>query len=159
MKEKKEKTIRVSNKADNYFEGYLQLRDCSKEVLTFARELMYNDGCTIAKEARLKGRKGSIDFWVSSNKTLLKLARQLPNNFIGIVRSSNTLHTRDSQTSKELYRGTLLFKQIPFSIGDDVHYRGDVYSLVSVHGDKVDLKDMKTGKRKSVKGEEINQLQ
>lgn len=147
-----------SKKPANYFEGFLQLRDCSKEVLAFAREVMDKDGCGVAKEERLKGRKGSIDFWVSSNKTLQKLARQLPNEFTGIVRSSSTLHTRDNQTSKELYRGTVLFKQIPFSIGDDVNYRGDEYLLVSVHGERVELKDMKTGRRKSVKGEEIYQL-
>lgn len=142
-------------RARNYYEGILQMRDCTKEAVRFARKRIDKEpGVWIAKEAKVNG---GFDFYLSSNKFLKKMGKILASRFPGIVKSSSKLHTQDRQTCKKLYRGTILFRMPNFNKGDVGVFRGDNVEVVSLAGEVV-LKNTKTGKKKTYKFDEVNKL-
>ncbi len=131
-------------KPNNYFEGMLQLRDCTQEVYDYVEERMKEEKVTIADT---KEFPNGVNHKVSSNPFLIKLSTELPKKFSGEVKISRKLYSRDHLTQKEIWRITLLFKQYPFKIGEVIDHRGDKVKVMSISKSKVTVKDMKTGKK------------
>jgi len=91
-----------------YYEGILQIRNPSEEVLNFiCNQFENNQKVWIAKHEKLKN---GIDFYISSNKFLLALGKKLKKSFKGELKTSRKLHTRNRVTSKAVYRVTVLFR-------------------------------------------------
>ncbi len=92
----------------NYYEGILQLRNPSEEVINFVRnQFKKNQKVWIAKQEKLKT---GTDLYISSNKFLLSLGKKLKNSFNGELKTSRKLHSRNRVTSKNIYRVTVLFR-------------------------------------------------
>ncbi len=126
----------------SYFEGTLQLRNCEKEVYKFVDEYFIENNVGVAR--KIKQKKG-FDFFVSSNKFLLRLKSVLLRHFSGRVLVSRKLFSRDRQTSKEIFRMTLLFEQLSFDVGDIIDDRGDQVRVLRI-GERINVKNLKTGK-------------
>ena len=94
-------------KMDQYYEAILQLRPKNKELLDYVRNQILKNNISIAKEIN---KKYGVDLYLSSRKFTTALARKLKKNFKGTVKVSRSLYTRDRQTSKEVYRITILFR-------------------------------------------------
>ncbi len=95
--------------ANEYFEGILQIRNPDDEVLRFIKnQFKKNPKEWIAKTVELKS--GGIDYYVSSNKFLRELGRKLKKAFKGELKESKKFHSINRQTSKMVYRGTVLFR-------------------------------------------------
>ena len=62
----------------------------------------------------------------------------------GVV--SRRIHTRSRQTSRDLYRVSLLFRLPPFKKGDVISYKGEKIQIMQMHK-KVLAKDVKTGRK------------
>tara|TARA_Y100000310_G_C20695989_1_gene825761 strand:- start:628 stop:1065 length:438 start_codon:yes stop_codon:yes gene_type:complete len=132
------------NKNPQYFEGVLQLRNETKEVITFIANQMKKDGnAFIAKQAKIKN---GVDLYFSSNKFLMALGKKLQNHFGGELKTSATLHTRSRQSSKNLYRLTVFFKLSEFKVGDIITFKGDKLKILKA-GKKVLCKNIDTGKK------------
>ncbi len=132
-------------KPPQYFEGTLQLRDCPKKVIDFVREQVEKDPYAhIAKEKKLKN---GLDLYLSSNKFMRKLGRVLRQKFGGIISESVRLYSRDRMTSREMYRVTVLFKMVPFKVGDVIDFRGEKQKVMAIK-EKITLKNISTGKNK-----------
>jgi len=67
---------------------------------------------------------------------------------------SATHHTRDKQRSKNVYRVTVLFRLAPFKRNESFMVREVEMKVVSI-GEKVNLKEIKTGKRRLMRYEEV----
>jgi len=135
-----------------YFEGRLQLRNYREEVLRFVINQVAKDpGVHIAKEKMVKN---GLDLYMSSNKFLRKLGKKLKNSFTGTLKESVKLHTRDKQTSKNLYRLTVMFRCYPFRKGDKVILKGDEVIIQKI-GTQILVKDAKTGAKKRCKFEDL----
>jgi NMD protein affecting ribosome stability and mRNA decay len=92
----------------NYYEGKLQLRNPNEEVINFIKnQFKNNDKVWVAKYETLKN---GVDIYVSSNHFLLALGKKLNKSFKGELKTSRKLHTQDRQTSKQVYRVTVLFR-------------------------------------------------
>ena len=139
-------------KPDNYFEGILQLRDVSQEVLDYVEDACLQGGEKMV--AYVKEDKNGYDFYMRSNTFLKKLARWLGERFTGEVKSTYTLHTRDTKNNKDLYRLTVLFRQHDIAKGDLIEVRGVRYYVTGV-GKKVLLKEEKTGRKAQMTFEEL----
>src|SRR3989344_5768780 len=112
------------SKASNpqYFGGMLQLRGCSDEVITFARhQALKHPSAYISKEVSLPE---GVDFYCSDNKFLRTLGKKLQESFTGEMKITATLHTKNRQSSKDLYRLTVLFRQSNFKKRDVLVYQG-----------------------------------
>lgn len=140
-------------KADNYYEGILQLRDVSQQVLDFVEDTCLKEDPNMV--AYVKEAKNGYDFYMQSNTFLKKLARWIGERFTGEVKSTYTLYTRDTKNNKDLYRMTVLFRQFDIEKGDFIEVRGSRYYVTGV-GKKVLLKGEKTGKKTRMTFEELN---
>lgn len=98
----------LGNKHPNYFEGTLQIRNPNEEVINFIKnQFRNNDKVWISKAVKLKT---GIDYYVSSNTFLKQIGKKLKKSFKGELKFSKKLFSRNHLTSKEVYRGTVLFR-------------------------------------------------
>ena len=99
----------VPDKNPQYFEGVLQLRNPTEEVMTMVKsQLRKEKKAWIAQEVTLKN---GVDLYLSSNSFLRKLGKKLKKTFPkGELTLSRSIFTRNHQTSKEVYRGTVCFR-------------------------------------------------
>lgn len=118
----------------NYYEGILQLRNPSEEILDFVRkQVMEKDSISIAKEEPVKN---GVDIYISSQHFLQNLGRKLQKEFGGELIISNRLHTQSKETSRQLYRVNVLFRMPEFKKGDVIRFKGREVKVLNV-GKKV----------------------
>lgn len=142
----------MEGKHPGYFQGILQLRNPSKKLKEFVDKEIKENNIYVAKT---KNVKDGIDMHISSNKFLMKLGRKLKQEFSGDMKISKKLFSRDRMTQKEIWRMTLVFREMPFKRGDIVNIRGEEYKISSL-GTKVQCTNVKTGKKKLFDYSEVN---
>lgn len=141
----------IKDKHPGYFQGILQLRNPSKELIKLVKEKVKEEGIYIAKEVKLKN---GIDMKISSNKFLLKLGKLLREKFNGDLKISKKIYSKDNITQKRIWRMTIMFKQVDFKPGDKVLIRGTEYKVNHL-GSKVHCTELKTGKKKFFEYDEV----
>lgn len=120
----------------NYFEGTLQLRNPTKEVLTFVKKSKDQ----IVKEKKVRN---GLDFDFKSQRYLRALGKKLQESFSGELKLSRKLFTRNRQSGKEVYRVTVLFRCYPFKKGDTITFNDEKFLLLSVTS-KIYMQNTKT---------------
>ena len=129
---------------NEYFEGILQLRNPSEELLDFlAKEIKEKGNVFVAKTKKVGD---GIDLYISSQRYLRTLGNKLQERFPGQPEVSSSLHTRNRQTSRDVYRVNVLFRMPSFRKGDIITYKGDRIQIIGM-SKKVLAKDLKTGKK------------
>ena len=138
-----------------YFEGILQLRPATEEVLSFLeQEMSMNERLIITKQKH--GERGNMDLFISNQKVLLQLAKKLSTHFLAIVKTSRRAHTMEKMTRKSLYRVNVLFRPIDIKRGTTRTYRGKEYMVTLVGKGQVQLQDQTRGKKFWVNLEEFS---
>ena len=145
--------METKEKNNQYFEGKLQLRNCKADILDFVAEQIEKEKGRIWIAKEVKSKVG-IDLYLSSNKFLRKLGRLLKHKFECVIKESSKLHT-ETKDKKKLYRGTVLCKMPDFRVGDIGIFKGDEVEIISI-GEKIILKNTKTGKKKTHKFDDVN---
>ena len=131
------------DKNPKYFEGTLQLRNPTQEIIDFvANEIDKREDVWIAKTVK---QKNGVDLDLSSNKFLKEIGKRLANRFPGVLKHSSSLFTRKRLTQKEVHRGTILFRYVDIKKGDIIKYRGEEVIVVSWSKDVL-AKDSKNNK-------------
>lgn len=131
----------------DYFEGILQIRNGSEEMLMWVHDRIKKEGkAAVAKEKRVRN---GVDLYITDQHYLQNLGRKLRERFQGILKTSKRLHTTDKMTSKLLYRVTVLFKPFPFKRGDIITFHGEQVEIVRL-ANRVTVKDIKSGQKKEV---------
>ena len=129
---------------NEYFEGILQLRNPPEELLDFlAKEIKEKGNVFVAKTKKVGD---GIDLYISSQRYLRTLGNKLQERFPGQPEVSSSLHTRNRQTSRDVYRVNVLFRMPSFRKGDIITYKGDRIQIMGM-SKKVLAKDIKTGKK------------
>ena len=94
---------------DGYYEAVIQIRPKDKEILSYVRkQISKKKGVQISKE---EFHKHGIDVYVTDQKFARNLGQKLKKAFKGELKITKSIHTKDRQTSKEVYRGTILFRR------------------------------------------------
>jgi NMD protein affecting ribosome stability and mRNA decay len=117
-------------KPPDYFEGVLQLRRVSDEVLDWVHDEIIREGK--AKIAKVKEVPGGIDVYLSSQHYMQSLGRKIQKRFGGMLKITSRLHTRNQLTSRDVHRVTVLFRQLPFKKGDVIDYQGEQWEILSI---------------------------
>lgn len=138
----------MKDRHPEYFEGILQLRNCTDELISWIKKKIKKD--KKAKIAKIKKVKNGIDMYISDQHYLQALGKKIKQNFKGILKISKKLHTQERITSKLIYRITVLFKQFPYKKGDIIKYEGDKYKIILINS-QATLKNIKTGKKEKIK--------
>ena len=140
----------------HYFEGILQLRSPTMDVLDFVRSEIPKSGrAHIAKE---KIVRNGVDFYVSSQHYLQVLGRKLKSKFGGVLDVSCRIQTCSHLTSKDLYRVSVLFVPLKFCKGDVVRFNDSLWRILLV-GNQVQLQNVVSGAKKWLKTELVQGLQ
>jgi len=135
---------KIEEKGPKYFEGKLQLRNPTPEVLSYVRKKIRQDKYVwIAKEEKVRN---GLDLWLSSNKFLQDIGNKLKKRFTGVLKKSKKLHTQHKITSKLLYRGTVMFRCLNFKKGDVIEINGEPMKIMEI-SKQVRLKNLNTGKK------------
>lgn len=131
----------------DYFEGILQIRDGTPEIITWVHNRIKTDGkARIAKEKKVTN---GIDLYLSDQHYLQNLGRKLKEKFPGILKISMRQHTTDKMTSRLVYRVTVLFKVLPFKKGDILTIHGEQVELLRI-ANRAQVKDVKSGAKRDV---------
>lgn len=94
---------------NSYYEAILQLRNPNKELINCVlNALKKNKSVFISKEVSYKN---GADFYISSQKFAHQLGKTLKKSFKkGELIESKKLHSCDRQSSRLVYRRTVLFR-------------------------------------------------
>lgn len=131
----------------DYYEGILQLRNLNKEVVEFIKnQIKKRADVFITKEKKVNN---GIDFYITSQRYLQTLGKKLKKHFSGELKISSRLHTKNRQTSKNIYRVNVLFRLTKYNTSDIINFRGDKIKILKL-GKKILAKDIKTGKKLSL---------
>lgn len=136
---------------EHYYEGILQLRNPSEEIIAFVKDFLELHQVHVAKVKKVKGGR---DYYLGDSKALLSLGKRLKERFPGEHKTSSTLYSKSRQTGKEVHRLTVLFRHVPFSVGEVVDYRGRQVQINRL-GAKVEIKETSSGKRELISYEEL----
>lgn len=97
-----------NQKHARYYEAIIQLRPADENLVKYVWNYLRNKGNVfISREEHLKT---GLDLYISSRKVAMALGKQLKHLFPGELTLSRSIHTKDRQTSKDLYRVTVLFR-------------------------------------------------
>ena len=140
----------------HYFEGILQLRSPTQEVLDFVRaEIPRSGRAHIAKEKKVPN---GVDIYISSQHYLQVLGRKLKLKFGGILEISCRIQTCSHLTSKELYRVSVLFIPLKFGKGDVVKIHDGLWKILLI-GNQIQLQNVVSGEKQWLKPEIVQELQ
>lgn len=143
-------------KPPQYFEGVLQLRSPTKEIVQFVKQQIVEEGkAHIAKEKKLKD---GVDFYISSQHYLQVLGKKLKERFGGILIVSCRLQTKSHLTSKELYRVSVFFKPLSTKKGQVLKLHDELWKVLLVDN-QVQLQNVKSGEKKWLKLDVAEKLQ
>ena len=120
-----------------YFEGIVQLRNATDEVIYFIRDLARSKREDMISKEKPVG--SGVDFYVKKKSFLRYAASQVQAKYGGEVIFSDRLRGVDKMTSKLLYRETVLITIPDLLKGDIVSFKDDVFLIHSVNKTKVNL--------------------
>lgn len=130
-----------------YFTAIVQVRNESPQVSQFITLLMAkNKRATIAKTDPVGS---DHDYYLSSNQAALVLAKKIVSHFGGTYKTYEKLFSKDWQTSKDLYRVSILITLPKEAKGDIVGYGEDVYKIREIKK-HIHLQSLTTHKKKAV---------
>jgi len=133
----------LEGKHPGYYEGILQLRNADNKVYNFVRDEIRNNNVRIAKEI---GLNEGFDLYLSSNKFLIQLGKKLKSLFSGDLKISKKVYSRHKDTQKDIFRMTVLFRQIKHKAGSIVEVRGERYKINKL-GKKVHCTSVEGGRK------------
>lgn len=142
----------MPEKPPQYFEGVLQLRAVSDEVLDWVHDEIIRAGR--ARIAKIKEFKHGIDIYLSQQHYMQSLGRQLQQRFGGVLKITGRQFTTDHMTSRQVYRMTVLFRQLPCKTGDIISYHGEQWKVTGV-GNQINLQNVKSGEKKRVLADKL----
>ena len=96
------------SKHKDYFEAVIQIRPHSIPVLDFIKKAVSKRDSVFI--SRVVSHKYGDDIYISSQRFARSLGKKLKDNFDGELKVTRTLHTRDRQRGRQIYRGTILFR-------------------------------------------------
>ncbi|MBN1645351.1 hypothetical protein JW851_04950 [Candidatus Woesearchaeota archaeon] len=144
--------MKQPDKHSKYFEGILQLRNPSKELLDYVYKTIDRDNrAWISQEKKVRG---GYDLYLSSQKYLRSLGKKLKERFPGALKTSRKLFTVQRSTGKRVFRVNVLFRLYPFKIRDTIEISGEKYQVLKIDK-QVTLQNIKSGKKEKFKPEEI----
>jgi len=133
----------------NYFEAIFQLRNPVgdvEEATHFVLEAVRSknqEGVFISKKKKVAN---GFDLYLSSNRFAVDLGRQLFREFGGELKISRKLFSQHKQTSRVLYRMTVLFRMPPFRVGAFILLDGKAFKVMELAKKVVVAEEIEAGK-------------
>lgn len=139
-------------KGTKYFEGILQFRGQGKlfddaiDALLKEVEARKDKGLFINKTEQVTG---GFDFYLTSQKYLQQVGQLLHKKFGGVMKVSEQLFSRDSETSRDLFRVNVFIKLPDFAPRDILLINGVYVQVTQIIDKKIVGYNLKTWKKVS----------
>lgn len=127
-----------------YFEAIIQLRNTAPNIVDFVFHAADERDIRVSK---VKWMRNGVDLFVSDRKFARQMGKILQEKFGGMVKTSAAIFTRDRMSGKEVHRVTVLFKQFPYSKGEQFMYKDQTYTVTHA-GKEVIAEDVNHKKRR-----------
>ncbi len=128
-----------------YYEGILQLRNPTPELIAWVRKTVKAEGKSLICEE--KKVTNGIDMKFSSQRYLRALGKRLKERFTGELKLSRTLHTISKVTGKRLYRVTVMFRLLKYKKGMILEIDGEQWQIIAVDH-RARIKNLTSGEKK-----------
>lgn len=139
-------------KTSRGYTAIIQLRNRTNKnfdrIIARINQLFENQ--SLAHIIELKELDEGIDFYVIKTEKALAAAKQIIKEYGGIIDVTKKIFSVDKQTSKELYRTTILVRLFDFSIHDLIFYRDSVYEIVKFVKEKIICRNIYTSESKTL---------
>ena len=129
-----------------YYEGVLQLRNPTEEIINFVKAQIDREKSESIFVAKAVDVEKGVDLYLSNNGFLISLGKRLKKHFRGELLITTRLFTMDRQTSKEVHRVSVKFTPSAIRKGDIITYKGEKVEILGT-GKKISAKNIKTGKK------------
>ena len=117
-------------KGGNYFQGILQIRNPSPELLEYVHNaITAKQGVFTSKTITVPN---GLDLYLSDNTFIRSLALTIQKLYCVNVMFTSTLHSFDHQKSKELHRLTAMIYCFSCAKGDILEYKHQFYKVKQV---------------------------
>jgi len=134
-----------------YFEGDMQLRDPTPELIKWVYDTTKHDAQSIImKEKKVPG---GVDLFFTNQHYMQALAKKMKQKFFGELKITSTLHTE--KRGEQLFRITAMFRFHKHKKGEEIEFKGERYTI-ETFGNIVGLKEVKSGAKKRVCYKEFN---
>ncbi|MEK6960578.1 MAG: NMD3-related protein [Nanoarchaeota archaeon] len=137
---------------NEYFEGILQLRAPTEEVLSFIESEMLKHGKV--RVSKTKQVADGADMYMTDQRFLQNLGRRLKDRFGGQLKVAPRLFSKDHLTSKNVYRVNVLFRMPAFARGDEMTVIGRRVKVLAVKK-LVQVQDLENGEKFAVPFEKV----
>ncbi len=145
----------LEGKRHDYYEGILQLRDVDEEFVENVITQIENS--KKAQISKVQPERNGVDIYLSDQHFTQSYAKSLKARFGGEVISSKKLFGRYKATGHVVYRVTVLFRKLPFNVGDVITTdEGDV-KVVGMDT-KVRVQNIKTGKKQQLRFDQLSRF-
>ncbi len=129
-----------------YFEAILQIRNPHQEVIEYIERTIKTHQKKGVFVTKTQKTKSGIDYYLTDINYTKGFAQGLKAKFGGELKISPRLHTRDKQTSREVYRVSALLRLPDFKKGDVVLVETKPV-LITNMGKKIMAKDLLSKKQ------------
>ena len=146
--------IRQQPKHRNYFEAILQLRNPDNDIIGFVNRAFEGQDPGYVFISKRKKVTNGMDYYISSKEFAVSLGRFLYKEHGGELKITKKLFTQHRQTSKLLYRITVLYRMAAFRNGDYVLLNGRAFKITSL-GRLVHAVDVETMQQKEFSYKEV----
>lgn len=126
---------KFGKKNTQYFEGVLHVRNPSEDLLSFLDELFDKASSEGVFVTGYKKQKNGYDYQLTSKRYVMKIGQELQSKFGGSLNVSEQLFSRDSQTSKDIFRVNATYTMPPYTKGDFIFKNDEIARVVSVGKD------------------------
>jgi NMD protein affecting ribosome stability and mRNA decay len=129
----------------SYFDGILQIRSSRKDVMQHIQERISTALNHRVFISNIEEHKNGVDLYFSDKRKMQRIAHDLHDRFGGTLSEHPTLFSYNHQSSKDLYRLTILLTLPTMIKGDVVDSSGTPVLITKVAG-MVQGKNIITGK-------------
>lgn len=148
---------KCSKRGTQFFDSTIQLRNCTEEILAFARnevKKQQKKGIFITKEVPIdKYSIKDIDMFLTNQTYAKTLAEKIKKNFGGTIKKNAKHFSLNWQTTKTLYRLNILLQLPSYKKNDVIKEDNHLYKIISI-GDKIRVEDLRTKHKTSLPNKE-----
>lgn len=139
-------------KRSKYYEAIVQFRGVREEIIdAFVHFISKEKDEAITDEKEIDS---GLDFYVTGKRVAEQAVRSLVKDYGGTYLVSPKLYSLDKQTSKKLYRLTIIYKQPEFFKNDVVLFNNKILKITHIF-ENIKAINLATGKQESFKSKEF----
>ena len=135
----------------SYYEVIFQLRKPSKHLHSFFEDQLRTREIHVSQKDKVRN---GMDYYLDDQKGAKRILKLLRQKYHGLAKTARKLYTEDKQSSKRIYRWTLLFRLFPYSKNDIFVYQGKTIKIRSIDNDIIGV-DVETSQKIALSFEEL----